>query len=210
MAETPPTPPTAPTPEPVAPSRGADLRGATRLATDATAGLANLVEAMHERIARLPGSDAALDGRTSGISGLVYKTIRGVTRVAGGSIEALLGLIAPALGHYAEAAERDALVSALNGVLGDYLVASGNPLAELNKRRLEMDTAKDIMDKANKKYEEAKETEKSLPNEKQIVTKSSFKIYEISKEDFEKKEQAYKEELQRLTTISAAANQPNQ
>lgn len=129
MAETPPTPPTAPTPEPVAPSRGADLRGATRLATDATAGLANLVEAMHERIARLPGSDAALDGRTSGISGLVYKTIRGVTRVAGGSIEALLGLIAPALGHYAEAAERDALVSALNGVLGDYLVASGNPLA---------------------------------------------------------------------------------
>ena len=71
MAETPPTPPTAPTPEPAAPSRGADLRGATRLATDATAGLANLVEAMHERIARLPGSDAALDGRTSGISGLV-------------------------------------------------------------------------------------------------------------------------------------------
>ena len=129
MAETPPTPPTAPTPEPAAPSRGADLRGATRLATDATAGLANLVEAMHERIARLPGSDAALDGRTGGISGLVYKTIRGVTRVAGGSIEALLGLIAPALGHYADAAERDALVSALNGVLGDYLVASGNPLA---------------------------------------------------------------------------------
>ncbi len=129
MAETPPTPPSAPTPEPAAPSRGADLRGATRLATDATAGLANLVEAMHERIARLPGSDAALDGRTGGISGLVYKTIRGVTRVAGGSIEALLGLIAPALGHYADAAERDALVSALNGVLGDYLVASGNPLA---------------------------------------------------------------------------------
>ena len=53
MAETPPTPPSAPTPEPAAPSRGADLRGATRLATDATAGLANLVEAMHERIARL-------------------------------------------------------------------------------------------------------------------------------------------------------------
>ncbi len=129
MAETPPTPPSAPTPEPAAPSRGADLRGATRLATDATAGLANLVEAMHERIARLPGSGAALDGRTGGISGLVYKTIRGVTRVAGGSIEALLGLIAPALGHHADTAERDALVSALNGVLGDYLVASGNPLA---------------------------------------------------------------------------------
>lgn len=103
------------------------------------------------------------------------------------------------------------LMGISNGVyVGAKWAASGNPLAELNKRRLEMDTAKDIMDKANKKYEEAKETEKSLPNEKQIVTKSSFKIYEISKEDFEKKEQAYKEELQRLTTISAAANQPNQ
>ena len=42
---------------------------------------------------------ATLDGRTGGISGLVYKTIRGVTRVVGGSIEALLGLLAPALGQ---------------------------------------------------------------------------------------------------------------
>lgn len=111
------------------PSRGADLRGAARLATDATAGLADLVEAMHERIARLPGTGGALDGRTGGLSGLVYKTIRGVTRVAGGSLDALLGLVAPALGSYAEGSERDAIVSALNGVLGDYLLASGNPLA---------------------------------------------------------------------------------
>ena len=111
------------------PTKGADLRGAARLATDATAGLTNLVEAMHERIARLPGSGGTLDGRTGGISGLVYKTIRGVTRVAGGSIEALLGLLAPALGSYGEGRERDAIVAALNGVLGDYLVTTGNPLA---------------------------------------------------------------------------------
>jgi hypothetical protein len=122
-------PDTAPLPQTSTPSRGSDLRGAARLATDATAGLADLVEALHERIARLPGTGGALDGRTGGISGLVYKTIRGVTRVAGGSIEALLGVIAPALGHYAEDSERDAIVSALNGVLGDYLAASGNPLA---------------------------------------------------------------------------------
>jgi len=87
------------------------------------------VEAMHERIARLPGTGGAPDGRTGGIAGLVYKTIRGVTRVAGGSLDALLGLVAPALGDYADASERDAIVSALNGVLGDYLLASGNPLA---------------------------------------------------------------------------------
>ena len=112
------------------PIRSADLRGVARLATDATAGLADLVEAMHERIARVPGlSSAALDGRTGGISGLVYKTIRGVTRVVGGSIEALLGLLAPALGSDAPRPEREAIVAALNGVLGDYLAASANPLA---------------------------------------------------------------------------------
>ena len=112
------------------PLSSADLRGAVRLATDATAGLADLVEAMHERIARLPGlGGAAPDGRAGGISGLVYKTVRGVTRVAGGSIDALLGLLAPALGENDPGPQREAVVAALNGVLGDYLAASANPLA---------------------------------------------------------------------------------
>ena len=114
--------------------KSADLRGAARLATDATAGLTDLVEAMHERIARVPGFGGPVrDGRTGGIAGLVYKTIRGVTRVAGGSIDALLGLLAPALttgeADAAPGPEREAIVAALNGVLGDYLVASANPLA---------------------------------------------------------------------------------
>ena len=114
--------------------RPSDLRGAARLATDATAGLTDLVEAMHERIARIPGvGGQSLDGRTGGLSGLVYKTIRGVTRVVGGSIEALLALLAPALtsdaGKDAASPEREAIVAALNGVLGDYLAATGNPLA---------------------------------------------------------------------------------
>lgn len=110
--------------------RSADLRGAVRLATDATAGLTGLVEALHERIARLPGfAPSAQAGRTSGITGLVYKTVRGVTRVAGGSIDALLGLLGPALGTGRDSHERAAVVAALNGVLGDYLVTTANPLA---------------------------------------------------------------------------------
>eukprot|EP01034_Spumella_vulgaris_P045189 gene45189-56272_t len=110
--------------------RSADLRGAVRLATDATAGLTGLVEAMHERIARLPGfAPTAQAGRTTGITGLVYKTVRGVTRVAGGSIDALLGLLGPVLGTGRDSPEREAVVAALNGVLGDYLVTTTNPLA---------------------------------------------------------------------------------
>ena len=119
----------------------ADLRGAARLATDATAGLTDLVEAMHERIARIPGlGRQAPDGRTSGITGLVYKTIRGATRVAGGSIEALLGLLAPALSPATDddgpGPEREAILAALNGVLGDYLAATANPLATAMAFRL--------------------------------------------------------------------------
>lgn len=113
-----------------APLRSSDLQGAARLATDATAGLTDLVEALHERIARLPGSsEGAAGGRTGGITGLVYKTIRGVTRVVGGSIEALLGLLAPVLGPEQPVPQREALIAALNGVLGDYLAATANPLA---------------------------------------------------------------------------------
>jgi hypothetical protein len=33
-------------------------------------------------------------GRTSGIAGLVYKSVRGVTRLVGGSVDALLGVAA--------------------------------------------------------------------------------------------------------------------
>ncbi|MGE0496602.1 MAG: esterase/lipase family protein [Ramlibacter sp.] len=116
------------------PLQSTDIRGAARLATDATLGLTDLVEAMHERIARVPGLGAAsASQRTSGITGLVYKTVRGVTRVAGGSIDALLGLLTPALAPMLDAGdsgpEREAIVAALNGVLGDYLVSTGNPLA---------------------------------------------------------------------------------
>ena len=119
------------------PGAATDLRGAARLATDATAGLTDLVEAMHERVTRIPGFDPRpVDGRTGGITGLVYKTIRGVTRLVGGSIDALLAVLAPAISPAGAGddappprREREALVAALNGVLGDYLAATGNPLA---------------------------------------------------------------------------------
>ena len=67
-----------------------------------TGELASLVEAMHARIASLPrlpgqGETAPEDERTRGITGLVYQAVRGVTHVVGGSAEALLGWLAPAL-----------------------------------------------------------------------------------------------------------------
>ncbi len=117
--------------------QAADLRGATRLTTDAVLGLTSLVEAMHARITslpRLPGAGAtASQERTPGVAGMVYRTVRGVTRVAGGSAEALLGWLAPALTapdpQQAPRPEREAILAALNGVLGDHLATTDNPLA---------------------------------------------------------------------------------
>ena len=118
--------------------QAADLRGAARLTTDAVTGIASLVEAMHARIARpfsLRGFAAATPDpeRTRGITGLVYKSVRGVTHLVGGSTEALLGwlesVVAPADPHQPPRPEREGVVAALNGVLGDHLAASDNPLA---------------------------------------------------------------------------------
>jgi pimeloyl-ACP methyl ester carboxylesterase len=116
--------------------QAADLRGAAQLTTDAVDALTSLVEAMHARIASMPGVPIALvspDERTSGLTGLVYKTVRGVTRVVGGSVEALVDWLGPMLETAGAGslprAEREAIVAALNGVLGDHLATTDNPLA---------------------------------------------------------------------------------
>ena len=102
------------------------LRGASRLAIDATTGVTNLVEAMHAEIARLPLTGQRK--RTSGIAGLVYRGVRGVTRLVGGGLDVALGALTPLLGQ-AGPDQANATLAALNGVLGDYLEETANPLA---------------------------------------------------------------------------------
>ncbi|HKI01982.1 MAG TPA: alpha/beta hydrolase [Thermoanaerobaculia bacterium] len=112
------------------PLRLSDLRGVSRLALDASVGVTDLVEAMHHNISQAPsllGTPAP--GATRGITGLVYRSIRGVTRLVGGGIDAVLARILPLLGEESSSPGREALLAALNGVLGDHLAASGNPLA---------------------------------------------------------------------------------
>jgi len=85
---------------------------------------------MHHTIACTPrvlGSPPM--GRTSGITGLVYRSIRAVTGLVGGGIDAILGRLVLRFGASPPSAPREALVAALNGVLGDYLADTGNPLA---------------------------------------------------------------------------------
>jgi len=110
--------------------RISDIRGYGRLAIDATLGLTSLVEIMHHNILRTPGVlGKATQQPARGITGFVYKSIRGVTRLVGGSIDLALGQLAPLLERGASSSEREAVLSALNGVLGDHLEATANPLA---------------------------------------------------------------------------------
>lgn len=111
-------------------NHGEDLRGATRLALDATLGVMSLVESMHRTIASGPailGSPLAVPAKL--ITGVVYGTIRGVTELVGTGIDVALTELAPLLGEGVAGPEREAVVSALNGVLGDYMVETNNPLA---------------------------------------------------------------------------------
>jgi pimeloyl-ACP methyl ester carboxylesterase len=106
-----------------------DLRGVSRLAVEGTIGVTNLVETMHHNIARVPGVlGRPTQERMRGITGLVYRMIRGITHLVGGGIDAVLPELAPQLDHAAPSTQREALLAALNGVLGDHLAASDNPL----------------------------------------------------------------------------------
>jgi len=108
-----------------------DLRGVSRMAIDATTGLADLVEVLQNRIARGPAKlgGPLVEGAVHGITRLVYASIRGITRAIGGGLDAVLAQLSPLLGEMESSPAREQLVAALNGVLGDYLAETQNPLA---------------------------------------------------------------------------------
>ena len=97
-----------------------DLRGASKLAVDATTRVTDIVQEMHVTIGGLP---ARL------LSAPVYASIRGIAKLVGVSLDVALDRLGPLLGESIPSAERDAVVAAINGVIGDYLHATKNPLA---------------------------------------------------------------------------------
>ncbi len=107
--------------------RGAGLVGASRLAIEAVTGITELVEAVHMNVLHKAIGTPAVRP-VAGVTALAYRGVKGVTRLVGGGLDRMLGRVAPIIGepHWNG---RDALVAALNGVLGDRLARSGNPLA---------------------------------------------------------------------------------
>jgi len=112
------------------PFRLSDARGVLRLGCDATVGITNVVEQMHLTILQraLP-LGRPRHGRTRGITGAVYGSIRGITRLASTALDASLRLFEHLQRSEATTAKREAALAAINGIWGDHLAASGNPLA---------------------------------------------------------------------------------
>ncbi len=123
-----------------------DLQGLSQLATQGVLGVAGLAESVQGNvykavaasfgplgrwfIDRAPGSSGV---KPLGITGLVYGGVKGVTRLAGGTANAVLARAVPFVnerfGVQASAPQREAVLAALNGVLGDHLLNTANPLA---------------------------------------------------------------------------------
>ena len=131
------TPPQAAAPvaktHPLRQLRASDLRGAARLATQATTSISRVAEGVHQSVLGtlgLPGG--AQPGQTRGLTGMVYQSIRGVTRLVDAGLQAGLARLEPFLAPAASSTqvhwEREAVLAALNGVMGDRLQQDNNPL----------------------------------------------------------------------------------
>lgn len=126
-----------------------DARGASRLAVAAVTGVTDIVEQMHGNIVRLSPIVGRRHPRPlGGIPGLVYRSIHGVTRMVGFGLDTAFALGGGRLENAPSSPQREELLAVLNGVVGDHLAATVNPLAismsfrrdgrplELNRRAL--------------------------------------------------------------------------
>jgi len=110
-------------------SRPAVVRGFGSLVFDAVEQTSRIVEGMHATIAAVPlpfgGPPRA---RAGGVTGFVYQCVRVVNEAVRAAFD--FATLSPASGEPALGTPQwDMFHGALNGVLGDHLARSGNPLA---------------------------------------------------------------------------------
>lgn len=114
--------------------RASDIRGAAQMATQATAGVTRIAEGVHRSVLDTMGIPGGKEpGLTRGITGLVYKCVHDGALLVGKGLDGVLATLQPIL-ESAERAkpetpERERTIAALNGVMGDRLVASQSPFA---------------------------------------------------------------------------------
>lgn len=132
--------------------RASDIRGAAQMATQATAGVTRIAEGVHRSVLDTIGLPGRADpGLTSGITGLVYRCVHDGALLVGKGLDRVLATLQPFLeaaetGEPETTPEREGAIAALNGVMGDRLIANGSPFATpMTLRRCRTGTGKVLL-----------------------------------------------------------------
>jgi pimeloyl-ACP methyl ester carboxylesterase len=116
------------------------LRGALKIATDATLAVSRMTEGVHQAVLEtvlVSNKTALKNKRASGLTGAVYRSVELGTEVVGKTLDSLIVAVSAMLptetfkgeDEAPETAQGLAILAALNGVMGDQLAATNNPLA---------------------------------------------------------------------------------
>lgn len=107
-----------------------DMRWTAKLTVAGVVGVTNIVEEMHQTVFSLGGLIGKVgQTRTKGVTGIAYKRVRAITEIVGSGLDVSLKQLGSMVAESDSSAGREAAISVLNGVLGDYLVLTNNPLA---------------------------------------------------------------------------------
>ncbi|MES2402366.1 MAG: alpha/beta hydrolase, partial [Pseudomonadota bacterium] len=119
-----------------------DIQGLAQLATQGVLGVTSVAEAVQGGIYKtvaapfgllgsrfVDGTPGATGIKPKGITSFVYGSVKAATRLAGGAADMLLTGAKPLAGRQSSSPQREAMLSAINGVLGDQLLETANPLA---------------------------------------------------------------------------------
>ena len=110
---------------------GNDLRGIAQLLVRGITSTTDLAESVHASILGVPARLAGkpLGTHTSGIPRIAYQGVRTTATLVGSGIDDVLARLPSHWGQSAFSYRREAMLAVLNGVMGDHLAATGNPLA---------------------------------------------------------------------------------
>ncbi len=84
---------------------------------------------MHNSVLDTPGLAPLAQGLTGDVTRLVYRGVRGAFQLTGAGVGAAAALAAARPDERPVSRGREVALAALNGVVGDHLAETGNPLA---------------------------------------------------------------------------------
>jgi pimeloyl-ACP methyl ester carboxylesterase len=106
-----------------------ELQGLTHLIMDATVGITDIVEAAHKQVVHPPFLPSTIIQKLiTNIASISYQNIKWSTLFIGKSLHKILEQLSPVIGKIKDSHKKEAILSVLNGVIGDYLEEKENPL----------------------------------------------------------------------------------